>query len=126
MADRRGLPGQALARLGNSDGAPLFVYHKAVSGSTTAWTVVNPAPFQFRVIDVWCVLTAAGGAADTVRVDNGSNAITDAIDTNDSDAVVSRAATIDDAYATISKGGALNITTASSSAADVFILCVRT
>jgi hypothetical protein len=95
-----------------------------VSG-TASYTVKGAPRFKFRVIDVQCVATAAGGAADTVTVKNGSDAITDAIDLNDSDKVISRAATIDDAFRDIDTTQSLVVATASDAVADVYIYCVR-
>jgi hypothetical protein len=73
----------------------------------------------------------AGGAANTLRVTNGTGAnhITDAIDTNDADQTLSRAATIDDAFSAIPAGGTLRVTntrSAGNSAMRVFVWALVT
>lgn len=112
-------------------GIPFFFF-KHVTGSTTAWTVVAQAEFRFKVIGVKCVCTASK-ANGTVRVDNGSNAITSAI-TMDTDTECTGTengdgagapATIDDTYWVIEKGGSLKLTTANSADGDVYIMCVK-
>lgn len=49
----------------------------------------------------------AGGASATVTVKNGTDAITDAIDINDADKVISLVGTIDDAFSTVAAAGTL-------------------
>jgi hypothetical protein len=78
-----------------------------------------------RVIDVWCVASAAGGAGDTITVKNAGNAITDAIDLNVADKVVKRAGTIDDAFHEIAAGGTLRVSGASAVNAVVYVLGIR-
>lgn len=102
-------------------GLPILVQFTTVSG-TSAYSLTMPR--KVKVIDVWAVQNAAGGAADTVTVKNGSTAISDALDLNKSDKVVTRAGTIDDAQATIEKSGTLALTTASDATADVFVLLI--
>jgi hypothetical protein len=68
----------------------------------------------------------AGGAGDTALLDNGTTAITDAMDMGSvADGTVVHATTIDDAYATIAKDGSMDVTTASSAVGTMTILCVR-
>lgn len=68
----------------------------------------------------------AGGAAGTVIVKNAANAISDAIDINDADVLLSRAASIDDAYSTIESGGTLRVSMVDSANSAVFVtvLCI--
>lgn len=68
----------------------------------------------------------AGGAAGTVTVKNGATAISDAIDINDADKLLSRASTIDDAQSTIAAGGTLRVSMADSanSAVLVTVFCI--
>jgi len=80
---------------------------------------------KVRVLDVWCVQTAAGGASDTITVSNGATAITDAIDCNKSDKVISRAGTIDDAAHEIAAAGTLRVTGASAVTCQVYVLAIR-
>lgn len=64
-----------------------------------------------RVVDAWCVKTAgAGGAANTIQVKNGANAITDAMSININDQAIARAGSVDDAQHEIAAGGTLRIT----------------
>lgn len=66
---------------------------------------------KVRVIDAWAVKTAnAGGAANTIQVKNGANAITDAMSININDQAIVRAASIDDAQHEIAAGGTLKVT----------------
>ena len=65
-----------------------------------------------RIIDVVVIKTAtAGGAGDSIVIKNSANAITDVIVLNDSDKVISRASTIDDAFHEIAASGTLRCTT---------------
>lgn len=80
---------------------------------------------KIRVLDVWCVATAAGGASDTITVKNGSTAITDAMDLNVADKVLVRAGTIDDAQHEIAAAGTLKVTGASAATCEVYVLAIR-
>lgn len=81
-----------------------------------------------RVIDVHVVLTGAGVANTTLKVQNGATTITDAIAVSGADKAVVRAATIDDAQHEIAAAGTLRIKTetgATQPACLVYITCVR-
>ena len=78
-----------------------------------------------RIIDVICVATAAGAAADTITVKNSASAITNAIDLNVVDTTVVRAGTIDNAQWDISAAGTLRVTGASAVNAEVIIYGIR-
>lgn len=80
------------------------------------------APCAFRVIDVWAIGTP-GASSDTVKITDGTNDITDAIDVTA--ALVGRAGTIDDAYWDIAAGGSLSAVVASALDATVFIMCQK-
>lgn len=80
---------------------------------------------KIRVLDVWCVATAAGGASDTIIVKNGTTAITDAMDLNVSDKVIARAGTIDDAAHEIDADGTLRVSGASAVTCEVYVLAIR-
>jgi hypothetical protein len=110
--------------LGNPFGAPTFLLKQQTVSGTASYTLDKPG-FRFRVVDAWCVATAAGGAADTVTVQNGSTAITAAMDLNVADKAVVRNTTVDDAEHVIEKSDSLTIATASGAVALVYILCVR-
>lgn len=67
--------------------------------------------YKSRVIDVTVVKTGANaGAANTITVKNGANAITDAISINVNDGIIARAGSIDDTHHEIAAGGTLRIT----------------
>jgi hypothetical protein len=107
----------------NTVGGVTLLYRIAASALTGDVDVVVAE--KIRVIDVWCVATAAGGASDTIIVKNGSTAITNAIDMNVSDKVVVRAGTIDDAQHEIAAAGTLKVSGASAVTCEVYVLAVR-
>lgn len=78
-----------------------------------------------RIYDVICIQTAAGGSGDTITVKNGATAITDAIDCNKSDKVITRAGTIDDAAWEIAAAGTLRVSGASAVTCEVIIYGMR-
>ncbi len=81
---------------------------------------------QIEVLDVIVQKRGgAGGAAGTATVKNAANAISDAIDINDADKLISRAVSIDDAFSTIAAGGTLRVSIADSanSAVLVTVIC---
>lgn len=80
---------------------------------------------KVRIIDAWCVATAAGGASDTITVKNGATAITNAMDLNVSDNVIVRAGTIDDAQHEIDAAGTLRISGASAVNAIVYVKAIK-
>lgn len=94
------------------------------AAGTTNVTIVD----QIRVNDCWFVKTnGAGGAGDTLAVQNAAVPISDLMSTNVADQVLVRAATIDDAQATIAASGTLRIVTtgAGDVAATVYVRATR-
>lgn len=85
-----------------------------------------------RVIDVVAQQNGAGEASDTLTVQEGANAITDAMAWSGADKAVVRAGTIDDAYASLSAGDTLRVSPSDDDAGDdlaagtVTVLCVAT
>lgn len=80
---------------------------------------------SFEVLDVVVQKRGgAGGAAGTVTVKSTADAITDAIDINDADKVISRAGTIDDAYSTIAAGGVLRCSVADSANSAILVTVI--
>lgn len=63
---------------------------------------------KFEVVDVTCQKRDGGGTGNTVTVQNGALAISNAI-ACDVDNAVTRAASIDDANSTIAAGGTLRL-----------------
>jgi hypothetical protein len=118
----------AISQVNAAPGAipQVFVFSFADAATNDITTVMVD---QVRVIDVTVVKTAGAGAAgNTVQVKNEGNAITDAIDTNDADQVISRAATINDAFHDIVVGGALRLTNTKvggNSACIVNVHCLK-
>jgi len=81
-----------------------------------------------RVVDAWVVLTGAGVASTTLKVQNGATTITDAMDVSGSDKVIIRATTIDDAQHEIAAAGTLRVKTetgATQPACTVYVLGIR-
>jgi len=83
-----------------------------------------------RILDVIVLKTAgAGGSGDLITVKNGATAITNDIDINIADKVVSRAGTIDDAQYEIAAAGTLRITrtkaSANNTACKVIVIGMR-
>ena len=123
MADRRGISGKALARLDNTLGVPTFILNKDISGAGTT-VVVSDVPFSFRIIDAWSIGTSADGG--TWKVTDGSSDVVAAVTQAANDNDVDRAADIDDAHYTISKGEDVKIvSTGASLSCTVYILCAR-
>jgi len=84
--------------------------------------------YKTRVIDAWVVLTGAGVASTTLKVQNGATTITDAMDVSGSDKAIVRATTIDNAQHEIAAGGTLRIKTetgATQPACTVYVLGIR-
>ena len=89
-------------------GIPVVFTINTAAGATN--TVNVTTTHKIRVIDVWTQATSAGSAAGTLQVLSTGNAITDAMDVNDADEIISRAASINDANATIAAGGVIRVT----------------
>lgn len=87
-------------------GIPLVATYNIADAASADYDVVVPE--KIEVIDAWAQKRAAnGGAANTVQVKNGANAITNAMDLNINDTTLARATTIDDAQSTIAAAGTL-------------------
>jgi hypothetical protein len=100
------------------------VLHRITASALTGDVDVT-LTHKTRIIDVWCVQTAAGGAGDTIIVKNGANAITDTMDCNKSDQVITRALSLNDANWDIAAAGTLRITGASAVTCEVFVRGIR-
>ncbi len=109
------------ANLADLDGTALLVFQCITSAGTASYTIAHGG-IKVRVLDVWFRNNAAGGSSDTITIKNGSTAITDVMDANKSDLVLTRAATIDGTQRDIAAGGTLVVATASGATADVYIL----
>lgn len=94
------------------------------AAGTADWTL--PAGVKIRIVDVAVVRTAGTGAGpDTLQVRTGAGAaISDAIDINDADTIISRASTLNDATWEIAGGGTVRIVTAGAD--NVACICIVT
>lgn len=106
---------------------------KTLSG-TTEQDVAIPKHIKCQVIDAWCIQHAAGGAADTAKLQKlpagvaaSAADISDAMDLNKADKVLTRVGTLDDAQWELdgTVGDVLRVTTASDATAFVFIRLQR-
>ena len=113
-------------------GAPLFVVQKQTVAGTATYTLPKLG-FGTRLVDFYAVATAAGGAADTIKVQQlragTATDITSTLDLNVSDKVlvrlVSGTGTIDDAVHTLKGTDQYQIVTASGAVAMVYLVLVR-
>lgn len=113
-------------------GSSTFQVHFTTAASMTN-NEVTSAPFNFpaRVVDFMTIQTAAGGAGDTatlkaVATDGSTErTISDALDCNKSDKVITRAGTLDDATWDIAAGECLRVETASDAIVRAIAFCIR-
>lgn len=106
----------------NTEGGVPLVYRvtvaangATVSTANTDITVVD----KIRVIDAHAIHTGGNGvASDTIRVFNGTTAITDAMSWSGTDTTVVRAATINDATYEVAASGTLRVQVVNASDAD--------
>ena len=83
------------------------------------------SPRRLEVIYATGTMTGAGAAADTVVINNGSNAITDTLDVSSlADTDVFDFTKISDTYYRVNKGGSLSVVTASAALCVVYIHCM--
>lgn len=115
----------ALGTSGSTAGAPLVVYNFAVPAGAGNTDIV--VADQVRILDVIVRKVGAAGGASTTQVLNAGVAVTDAMDTNDANGVISRPATIDPAQVTVAAGATLRVTTvgANDNASLTTVVCVR-
>lgn len=124
----RGITGKNVASINNVSTASIYggipiLFYKRCTAAASSFTVVADLPYAVRIIDAWnhCQTTAGGS---TARVDNGSNAVSDAMAATPVD-TVTRAATLDADYTSVAKHSSIKVTTAASAITDVFVLCLR-
>lgn len=102
---------------------PVILSVNCVSGTDTYALFSSNAPNGFRVIDCWGIMTGAGAGADTFKLDDGTNDISDTVDLSsagDTDRVA--VGEIDDAYYEVEKNGSLRVVTASDATLRVFVM----
>lgn len=121
MIQVNSLDGAVVANVADSNttgGIPVIYRIPIPDGATGNVDVVMD--HKIRVIDAHVVkTTAAGGVGDTITVNNGAIAITDAMSINVADKVVVKAGTIDDAQHEIAAAGTLRVVRTKASALDV-------
>lgn len=107
----------------------LPVLHRVDVADAATGDVDVVLTYRTRVIDAWAVKTeGAGGAANSVQVKNGANAITNNLSININDQAVARATTVDDAQHEIAAGGTLRVTrtkVGGNAACIVYVLGLR-
>lgn len=105
---------------------------ETASGMTGDQVTTLPYKFPCRVIDFWVIQIGAGGAGDTatlkaVATDGSTErTISDALDCNKSDKVITRMGTLDDATADLEPGECLRIETASNAVVRAYVVLART
>jgi len=104
--------------------APTFVAEVNVVSGTSTYTVTVPS--DLRIIRFNGYMTADGATGDTVKLDDGSNDISPAIDLSaKSDKDSFSQDSIDDAYNDIASAGTLRVVSASDAKCKVFIWAVN-
>jgi hypothetical protein len=123
----RGIKGRSLAADGTELGAPVFLLPiKSFGASDSSLNLVQDAAFKFKIITAWVVMNGAGDSFDTVKLTDGTDDITDTLDVSSAgDTDLVSFGELDDAYATIEKGGDVVAETASGALVDVYALCVK-
>lgn len=94
-------------------------------GTTANHTLFNAESPHMKVICAWGIMSGAGAGSDTVKIDDGTNDLTDTVDVSaKGDTDLFLVGEIDDAYQVLAKGSSLIVTRASAAAVDVYILCM--
>ena len=106
-------------------GVPFAIGKVTVAGTSSynLWPDTGCPYTQVRVVGVYGIMTGAGAASDTVQLqDNGSNAITEAVDVSALSANDKwDASVISRTYYDVEKGENLNIVTASGALSEVWV-----
>jgi len=116
---------------GATPGVPV-VFTQDVAGTADNTNICDAnCPFKLTIIDAWVVITTAGSSATTIKLTDGTNDITDAMDIYNGGAIgdkaIVRAGEIDDAYATLSEDDSLVATisdTTDSPACTVYVMAI--
>ena len=106
-------------------GIPFVIRVPTDSTNSTYNVYSSNSPRRLEVIYATGTMTGAGAAADTVVINNGSNAITDTLDVSSlADTDVFDFTKISDTYYRVNKGGSLSVVTASAALCVVYIHCM--
>ena len=109
---------------GLTGGIP-FVLYQATAGAAGPFSITTDSPLKFRIIDWHVVMTGAGASTDDVKLTDGTNNVTNAVDVSSAvDTAVVDGGQIDDLYHEIAKGGTLNVVTTSSADCIVYVNCI--
>lgn len=101
-------PDGDVAGNGNVAAIPVVFVKDIADAATANYDMVMT--HKVEIVDVVVQKRSAnGGAANTVTVQNSTNAISNALSININDTTLARATTIDDANSTIAAGGTLRI-----------------
>ncbi len=107
----------------------VFCYRVAFGDAATNTQTFTPS-FGLKIIDVTVAKRGgSGGAGNTLQLKQGSNAVTDAMDTNLSTGALVRPASIFTTYDDVNAGAPLSVINTKSSgnsALLVTIYCIRT
>jgi hypothetical protein len=110
------LESRMVGKLNAYKAVPIALVYEVTEGAAEIKVFDSNAPYKFEVIDV--VVQPRGASANgTMKLTNGTSDITDTIACA-TDKTLDRAATIDNAYSTISQGGSLSIVCAGDAVAS--------
>lgn len=121
---------QPIANVAPGGGVPILLRANIAAGA--AANVDITVEHKMRVIDFWAVHTGgAGEVTDTLTLQNGSNAISNALDWSGADKALVRAAELDDAQWELDPGDTLRFAPSDADAGDdlgagvAFVLAIR-
>lgn len=116
------LPTHAVKTLG----LPLLIH--AVYDETTPQHIFDAAcPRAMQIIDAWVHIAVTGGAAATLQLHDGTNAISDAMDVEDTAENIVRVASLNDSYSVLAVNDSLELVTGgtqASMAGEIYILAI--
>lgn len=96
-----------LANNNGVNGSGVVVFTATVVGGNTITIHNVDAPYKYRVLDAHSIAQSADGG--TWKVTDGTNDIIPAVTVTGTDKAINRAASVDDAYYTISASGTLKV-----------------
>lgn len=121
-------PGVAAANVANvaDQGIGIELVLRVDVADAASQNIDITMPYKVRVVNVMGLKNGgAGGAANTVQVQNVTDAITDAMSLNINDNAIYTAATIDDAYHEVASGAKLRIATTKLGGNCAFRMSIR-
>jgi hypothetical protein len=107
-------------------GIPFAIQAQTAAGATEKVVFNANAPFKVRVLQAFGTMTGAGAAGDTVKLTDGTNDVTNAVDVSaKGDKATFQFGEVDDARHDIAANGTLKVVTASDALCLVTIIGVR-